>query len=36
MEPFIKDLMSADDLSITQNEFSSTENLSNLCEYMEL
>jgi len=35
MEPFIKDLMSADDLSITQNEFSSTENLSNLCENMK-
>jgi len=36
MEPFIKDLMSADDLSITQNEFSSTENLSNLCENMKI
>ena len=35
MEPFIKDLMSADDLSITHNEFSSTENLSNLCENMK-
>ena len=32
MEPFIEDLMSADDLSLTQNEFSSTENLRNLCE----
>ena len=35
MEPFIKDLMSADDLSITHNEFSSTENLSNLCDNMK-
>ena len=35
MEPFIKDLMSADDLSITHNEFSSIENLSNLCENMK-
>ena len=32
MEPFIEDLMSADDLSLTHNEFSSTENLRNLCE----
>jgi len=35
MEPFIMNLMSADDLSITHNEFSSTENLSNLCENMK-
>lgn len=35
MEPFIKNLMSADDLSITHNEFSSTENLSNLCENLK-
>lgn len=32
MEPFIEDLMSADDLSLTHNEFSSVENLRNLCE----
>ena len=32
MEPFIEDLMSADDLSLTHNEFSSIENLRNLCE----
>lgn len=32
MEPFIEDLMSADDLSLTHNEYSSTENLRNLCE----
>jgi hypothetical protein len=35
MEPFIEDLMSAEDLSITHNEYSSTENLSNLCENMK-
>jgi len=32
MEPFIEDLMSADDLSLTHNEFCSVENLRNLCE----
>ena len=32
MEPFIKNLMSADDLSITHNEYSNTENLGTLCK----
>jgi len=35
MEPFIEDLMSADDLSIMNDEYSSTENLSNLCESLK-
>ena len=35
MEPFIEDLMSAEDLSITHNEYSYTENLSNLCENLK-
>ena len=32
MEPLIEDLISADDLSITHNEYSNTENLSTLCK----
>ena len=32
MEPLIEDLISADDLSITHNEYSNTENLSALCK----
>jgi len=35
MEPFIEDLMSADDLSIMNDEYSSTESLSNLCESLK-
>ena len=36
MEPFIMDLMSADDLSIIHNEYSTIENLSNLCESLSV
>ena len=32
MEPLIEDLISADDLTITHNEYSNTENLSTLCK----
>ena len=35
MEPFIEDLISADDLSIMNDEYSSTENLRKLCENMK-
>ena len=35
MEPFIEDLMSAEDLSIMNDEYSSTENLRKLCENMK-
>ena len=35
MEPFIEDLISADDLSIMNDEYSSTVNLRKLCENMK-
>jgi len=35
MEPFIEDLMSAEDLSIMNDEYSSTENLRKLCENLK-